>query len=82
MTGSRTTLDKKYDGIIPISVSRGESHDYLGVVFDYTTLGQVPIHVYQYIDGLIDGTPEICNTDFGSTTLSPSRLYTMNVPEK
>ena len=52
-------LNKKYGDIMPLSVSRGKIHDYLGVVFDYTTPGQVMITIYQHIDTLLESVPEI-----------------------
>ena len=40
-------LDGKYGDIMPLSVSRGKIHDYLGMVFDYTVCDKVKITMYQ-----------------------------------
>ena len=39
-------LSKEYGDIMPLSISRGEFHDYLGMVFDYTIDGLLLIQMY------------------------------------
>ena len=50
-------INEKYGGIMPVSISRGKIQDYLGMVFDYTTPGEVMIHMYQYINELLTSAP-------------------------
>ena len=70
-------LSKKYGGIMPLSISRGKVHDYLGIVFDYATSGQVSIHMYHYISELLDNVPDRYRNGIGSTTPAPGNLYTI-----
>ena len=46
-------LNKRFGDIMPLSISRGKVHDYLGMPFDYTTKGKLIITMYDYIDGII-----------------------------
>ena len=50
-------LSERYGNIMPLSISRGKIHDYLGMVFDYTTPHRFKITMYQYIDGILDNVP-------------------------
>ena len=52
-------LDEKYGNIMPLSVSRGKIHEYLGIVLDYTAHGQVKNTMYQYIHELIKHVPQM-----------------------
>ena len=54
-----TELDKRYGIIMPLSISRGNVHDYLGITFDYTMPGKLMITMYDYINGVIDKNEEI-----------------------
>ena len=53
MTNIIEELNKRFGDIMPLSISRGEVHDYLGMAFDYTTKGKLMITMYDYIDGII-----------------------------
>ena len=64
-------LSERCRDIMLLLVSRGKIHDYLGMVFDYTTPCQVKITMYQYIDGLLDNVPEIYWKGIGLATLAP-----------
>lgn len=75
------SINKRYGEIMPISISRGKVHDYLGMVFDYSTPGEVMIHMYQYISELIASAPEVYKTGIGSATPAPTNLYEIRDPE-
>ena len=38
---------------MPLSISRGKVHEYLGMIFDFINKGEVYISMYQYITGVI-----------------------------
>ena len=75
-------LNKEYGDIMPLTISRGKVHDYLGMVFDYSTEGQVLIQMYQYIRAVIEGAPDRYKTGVGSATPAPSHLYDVRDPDK
>ena len=68
-------LNKRYGGIMPLSISRGRIHDYLGMVFNYNTEGQVTIHMYQYVNEVLNGVPDRYKEGIGSATPASSNLY-------
>ena len=82
VTSIINALSKEYADIMPLSVSRRKVHGYLGMVFDYATDGQVLVQMYQYIQGVINGAPEMYKTGIGSATPAPSHLYEVRDPEK
>ena len=53
VSGIIDLLSEEYGGIMPLSIRRGKVHDYLGMVFDYTTDGEVLVQMYQYVEELI-----------------------------
>ena len=75
-------LDKAYGDIMPLSISRGKIHDYLGMVFDYSIEGQVKITMYQYIKGIIDNAPDIYKNGVAKATPAPTHLYDIRDPEQ
>ena len=68
-------LSDKFGGIMPLSISRGKLHDYLGMTFNYETPGQVMIHMYQYIHEMLKSIPDKYKEGIGSATPAPSNLY-------
>ena len=52
-------LSDKYGGMMPLSIKRGKIHEYLGMVFDFSGNNDVKITMYQYLDGVIEGAPNI-----------------------
>ena len=60
---------------MPLTISQGRVYNYLGMVFDYTTNGEVLVHMYQYIEELIQNAPERYKVGIGSATPAPSHLY-------
>ena len=74
VSGIIDALSKEYGGIMPLSISRGKVHDYLGMVFDYTTDGEVLVQMYQYIEEQIKSAPKRYKVGLGSATPAPSYL--------
>ena len=71
----------EYADIMPLTMSCGRVNDYLGMVFDYSTEGEVLINMYQYIEGLISGAPKRYKVGLGSATPAPSHLFDVRDPD-
>ena len=80
MTRIINKLNNTYGGIIPLSISRGKIHTYLGMTFDYTNPGKSMITMCNYIDGIISNADDIYNTREGSATPAPEHLYEIREP--
>lgn len=44
---------------MPLYINHGKLHEYLGILFNVSTHSEVIITMYQYIDSIIAGVPEI-----------------------
>ena len=66
---------------MPLSISRGKVYEYLGMIFDFTTMDEVCILMYQYVTGMIDNTPAIYKQGTGGVTPAPPNLYEVRDPE-
>ena len=71
---------------MPLTVNCGKIHDYLGMIFNFETEGEVQITMYQYIDGLIDDAPDVYKIPsrehgVGMATPAPSNLYEVRDPD-
>ena len=65
---------------MPLSVSRGKVHEYLGMMFDFTTTGEVCITKYQYVTGVVNDAPVIYKQGAGGATPAPPNLYEVRDP--
>ena len=74
------SLSAKYGTTVPLSISRGKVHEYLGMTFDFTKKGEVSITMYDQVDDIIESAPTIYKTGVGSATASPTNLYTVRMP--
>ena len=68
-------LSKRFGNIMPLSIHRGKVHEYLGMLLDYTTPGQLKITMYPYIEGIIDNAGGIYKSGAGSATPAPDHLF-------
>jgi len=50
-------LNKRFGKETPITVSRGEKHDYLGMQLDYSQPGKVVVSMYKYIEDMLNELP-------------------------
>ena len=73
-------ISNRYENIMPLSISRGKVHEYLGIVFDYTNVGYVKITMYQYLEGVIKHAPKIYKSGRISSTPAPIHLYKLRDP--
>ena len=76
-------LDAEYRSKVPIMVTRGKVHDYLGMMIDYSEEGKVKILMVDYIEKMVadlpadmDGTAPTpaANHLFKVNTVNPKRL--------
>ena len=74
------SLDKKYGEIMPVSRSRGRVHDYLGMTFDFSSIGEVKIIMYDYVSDLIKNVPQHYMESAGAATPAPDHLYLVRDP--
>ena len=69
-----------------LTVNRGKIHDYLGMIFNFETEGEVQITMYQYIDSLINDAPNIYGIPsrdhgVGIANPAPSNIYEVRDPD-
>ena len=74
-------LEKRFAETMPLSISRGKIHEYLGIIFDFTIQGATKITMYQYIAGVIKHAGEIYKQGAGGATPAPNHLYEVRNPE-
>ena len=67
-------LEKQFSQTMPLSISRGKFHEYLGMIFDFSNNKEVCISMYQYITGVIDNVPDIYKQGTGGVTLASNNL--------
>ena len=60
----------------PLTVSRGQVHDYLGMTLDFQTKGEVQINMEHYIDMMLQDAPEEMKGT--ATTPAASHLFKVN----
>ena len=53
-----TSLNKEFGKEASLTVARGETHDNLGMTFDYIILGKVKIMMPDFVQGVLDECPE------------------------
>ena len=57
-----------------IQVNCIKVHKYLGMILDYTTVGQVKINILEYIDEIIDAFDKLYPTGGGTKSSSASSI--------
>ena len=67
-------LSVRYGGTMPLTISRGKIHKYLGMTFDYTKKGKVKVIRYDYIDGILDNITEFWKEGIGMKNPAPNNL--------
>ena len=68
-------LSEQYGGMMPITITRGKLHKYLGMTIDYRTSGKVKFNMYQFIDDVLQTVPDIYKKGIGMATAAPENLY-------
>ena len=78
-------LSKKYEELMPLTINIGKIHEYLGMVFDFSTDDKVMITIYQCIDSVVEGALDIYKVSSREAgvemaTPDPSNLYDIRDP--
>jgi hypothetical protein len=70
------TLDERYGKITPLTVTRGDIHEYLGLTLDYSVPGEVTVRMDDYVSDLLEEAPD----DMDGTAVTPAaeHLFTVN----
>jgi hypothetical protein len=69
-------LQIKFGKEAPLSVMRGQTHDYLGMTLDYNISGKVQIKMIDYIENMLAKLPT--DMDGESVTPAPNHLFEVN----
>ena len=69
--------DEFEDEVGKVKVSRGKTHDFLGMILDFSTPGKVKVNVVECIKKMIEDFPE----DDDTTAITPAALHLFNVRE-
>lgn len=70
-------LKKRYDKFKKaMSITRGKTHEYLGMVLDFTIPGKIRIDMTKFVDKMIEGMPEEMVGE--ATTAAASYLFSIN----
>jgi hypothetical protein len=72
------TLNERYGKITPLTVTRGDIHDYLGMTLDYSVPGTVTIRMDDYVKDLLDEAPG----DMAGTAAMPAADHLFTVSEE
>jgi hypothetical protein len=69
-------LNMRYGKETPLTVTRGDLHDYLGMTIDYSTKGKVMIRMEDYLEEMMVDLPE--DMEGTATTPAANHLFTVN----
>ena len=71
-------MEETFGQETPLTVSRGQVHDYLGMTLDFRTKGEVQINMEHYIDMMRQDAPE----DMKGTATTPTAPHLFKVNNK
>ena len=71
-------MEETFGKGIPLMVSRGQVHDYLGMTLDFRTKGEVQINMEHYIDMMLQDAPE----EMKGTATTPAASHLLKVNNK
>ena len=63
------------DSLKPVTITRGKTHDYLGIDLDYTHVGSVRISMIKYVDKIFNDFPEQVITTVPPSTPAANHLF-------
>ena len=72
-------MEEAFSADAPLSVSRGKTHDYLGMSLDFRTKGEVQIDMQHYIDMMLQDAPE--DMEGVSNTRAVVHLFKTNLED-
>ena len=70
-------LDSEYGKEVPLTVSRGKVHVYLGFTIDYSTPGQVAFTMFDFLQKMLNEFPDKDST-FEYATPAANKLFTVD----
>lgn len=70
-------LQHKYGKLAPLTVHRGDVHEYLGMNLDFSKRESVVVTMYDYITRLVDEAP----ADFGGEAVTPAARHLFEIDE-
>jgi hypothetical protein len=70
-------LNERYGKETPLTVTRGDLHEYLGMTIDYSTQGKVVIHMEDYVEDLLVDMPE----EMEGTATTPAAEHLFKVDD-
>jgi Reverse transcriptase (RNA-dependent DNA polymerase) len=68
-------LNERYNTETPLTVTRGDLHDYLGMTLDYSTEGKVGTRMEYYVDNMLSDLPEY----FDGSATTPAAEHLLKV---
>ena len=71
-------MEETFGKDTPLTVSRGEVHDYLGMTLDFRTKGEVKINMEHYIDMMLQDAPD----EMKGTATTPAAPHLFKVNNK
>ena len=75
-------LDRRFGDIMPLLISGGKVHEYLGMIFNYIKPGQVKITMYQYLVGIIKHDPDVYKCGSTHATPASSHFFILEILSK
>ena len=70
-------LEQEFGKEAPLTIHRGKTHDYLGMILNFTILGKVAIRMDDYISNMLHDLPE----DMEGMATTPAAEHLFNVNE-
>jgi hypothetical protein len=70
-------LNIRYGKETPLTVTRGDIHEYLGMTIDYSTDGKVKIRMEDYVESMLEDVP----LDMNGTATTPAATHLFKVDE-
>jgi hypothetical protein len=70
-------LNSRYGAETPLTVTRGDIHDYLGMTLDFSTDGKVMIRMEDYVENMLSEVP----VDMDGTAVTPAAEHLFKVDE-
>ena len=64
-------LDEEFGNEMPLTVTHGKVHDYLGMLLDFSTPGEVTVDMVEYVKTIISEMPE----EMAGTTATPAAAH-------
>jgi hypothetical protein len=71
-------IDDEFGNEVPLTITRGEVHDYLGMTLDYSKKGKVKIKMLDYVERMLADLPD----EMAGEAASPTANHKFTVDDK